>query len=233
MLIERPGKKVVKVSDIGLGPKELEIYNQYGQYQRYRQMSLDDMLLENRIVFLIGEISYQRAAEVIMKILYLDNLKRSTEISLYINSPGGSVDDTMAVYDTIRFVNSPVATYCIGRAQSGGAVILAAGTKGRRFALPHAKVMLHQPWGGVSGQAADIKIQAEEILKAKTMLNEILAEHTGQSVDKIAAETERDRYMTAEEAAEYGVIDEVLHEEDEDKDKDKEKKDDKKSKKSK
>jgi ATP-dependent Clp protease protease subunit len=219
----------VKVSDIGMGPKELEIYNQYGQYQRYRQMSLDDMLLENRIVFLIGEISYQRAAEVIMKILYLDNLKRSTEISLYINSPGGSVDDTMAVYDTIRFVNSPVATYCIGRAQSGGALILAAGTKGRRFALPHAKVMLHQPWGGVSGQAADIKIQAEEILKAKTMLNEILAEHTGQSVDKIAAETERDRYMTAEEAQKYGVIDEVLHEEEEDK----EKKDDKKSKKSK
>jgi ATP-dependent Clp protease protease subunit len=187
------------------------------------------MLLENRIVFLIGEISYQRAAEVIMKILYLDNLKRSTEISLYINSPGGSVDDTMAVYDTIRFVNSPVATYCIGRAQSGGALILAAGTKGRRFALPHAKVMLHQPWGGVSGQAADIKIQAEEILKAKTMLNEILAEHTGQPVDKIAAETERDRYMTAQEAQKYGVIDEVLHEEDEDK----KKKDDKKSKKSK
>jgi ATP-dependent Clp protease protease subunit len=178
-------------------------------------------------VFLIGEISYQRAAEVIMKILYLDNLKRATEISLYINSPGGSVDDTMALYDTIRFVNSPVATYCIGRAQSGGALILAAGTKGKRFALPHAKVMLHQPWGGVSGQAADIKIQAEEILKAKTMLNEILSKHTGQPVDKIAAETERDRYMTAEEAQKYGVIDEVLHEED------KEKKDDKKEKKEK
>jgi ATP-dependent Clp protease protease subunit len=227
MLIERTGRKVVKVSDIGMGPKEVEIYNQYGQYQRYRQMSLDDMLLENRIVFLIGEISYQRAAEVIMKILYLDNLKRATEISLYINSPGGSVDDTMALYDTIRFVNSPVATYCIGRAQSGGALILAAGTKGKRFALPHAKVMLHQPWGGVSGQAADIKIQAEEILKAKTMLNEILSKHTGQPVDKIAAETERDRYMTAEEAQKYGVIDEVLHEED------KEKKDDKKEKKEK
>lgn len=224
MLIERTGKKIVKVSNIGMEPKELEIYNQYGQYQRYRQMSLDDMLLENRIVFMIGEISYQRAAEVIMKILYLDNLKRSTEISLYINSPGGSVDDTMAVYDTIRFVNSPIATYCIGRAQSGGAVILAAGTKGRRFALPHAKVMLHQPWGGVSGQAADIKIQAEEILKAKTMLNEILAKHTGQSVEKIAAETERDRYMTAEEAKKYGVIDEVLHEEEKKEQKKEEKK---------
>jgi len=196
-------------------------YDQYGQYQRYRQMSLDDMLLENRIVFLIGEITYQRAAEVIMKMLYLDNLKRNSEISLYINSPGGSVDDTMAVYDTMRFVSSPVATYCIGRAQSGAALILAAGTKGIRFALSHAKVMLHQPWGGVSGQAADIKIQAEEILKAKIMINEILAKHTGQSVEKIAAETERDRYMTADEAREYGLIDEVLREEDKEKKKEK------------
>ncbi len=194
--------------------KNRNIYDQYGPYQRYRQMSLDDMLLENRIVFLIGEISYARAAEVIMKILYLDNLKRGTEISLYINSPGGSVDDTMAIYDTMRFVGSPVATYCIGRAESGAALVLAAGTKGSRFALPHAKVMLHQPWGGVSGQAADIKIQAEEILKAKKMIQEILAKHTGQSVDKIAAETERNRYMTAEEACAYGLIDEVLKEED-------------------
>jgi len=196
-------------------------YNQYGQYQRYRQMSLDDMLLENRIVFLIGEISYQRAAEVIMKMLYLDNLKRDAEISLYINSPGGSVDDTMAIYDTMRFVGSPIATYCIGRAQSGAAVILAAGKKGKRHALPHAKLMLHQPWGGVSGQAADIKIQAEEILKAKTMINQILAKHTGQSVEKIAAETERDRYMTADEARQYGLIDEVLHEEDDEEQKSK------------
>jgi len=193
----------------------MDVYNQYGQYQRYRQMSLDDMLLENRIVFLIGEISYQRAAEVIMKMLYLDNLKRSSEISLYVNSPGGSVDDTMAIYDTMRFVSSPIATYCIGRAQSGAAIILAAGTKGKRHALPHAKVMLHQPWGGISGQAADIKIQAEEILKAKAMINELLSKHSGQPVEKIAAETERDRYMTAEEAYEYGLIDEVLKEEEE------------------
>ncbi|MBA7703196.1 ATP-dependent Clp protease proteolytic subunit [subsurface metagenome] len=215
MLIEHPGKNI---------KKNLEAYNQYGQYQRYRQMSLDDMLLENRIVFLIGEISYQRAAEVIMKMLYLDNLKRGSEISLYINSPGGSVDDTMAIYDTIRFVGSPVATYCIGRAQSGAAIILAAGTKGRRYALPHAKVMLHQVWGGVTGQAADIKIQAEEILKAKAMINEIIAKHTGQPIDKIAAETERDRYMTAEEAHQYGLIDEVLHKEDKEKKKGKKEK---------
>ena len=199
----------------------MDVYNQYGQYQRYRQMSLDDMLLENRIVFLIGEISYQRAAEVIMKMLCLDNMKRDSEISLYINSPGGSVDDTMAIYDTMRFVSSPIATFCIGRAQSGAAIILAAGTKGKRHALPHAKVMLHQPWGGVSGQAADIKIQAEEILKAKAMINELLAKLTGQQVEKIASETERDRYMTAQEAHEYGLIDEVLKEEEHKENKDK------------
>ena len=194
--------------------KNIDAHMQVRGYQRTREMTLDDMLLDNRIVFLIGEISYQRAAEVIMKILYLDNLKRATDISLYINSPGGSVDDTMAIYDTMRFVSCPIATYCIGRAQSGAAVILAAGTKGKRHALPHAKVVLHQPWGGVSGQAADIKIQAEEILKAKTMINGILSKHTGQPVDRIAAETERDRYMTADEACQYGIIDEVLREED-------------------
>ncbi len=219
MFIEHPGRNIVNGSHFAINSETdknlMEIYNQYGPYQRYRQMSLDDMLLENRIVFLIGEISYQRAAEIIMKMLYLDNLKRDTEISLYINSPGGSVDDTMAIYDTIRFVSSPVATFCIGRAQSGAAVILAAGTKGKRHALEHAKIMLHQPWGGVTGQAADIKIQAEEILKAKTMINELLAKHSGQPVERIAKESERDRYMTAEEALQYGLIDEVLHEEDE------------------
>jgi len=220
MSIEHPGRNIVNGSHFAINsqvqPKNTtEIYNQYGQYQQYRQMSLDDMLLENRIIFLIGEISYARAAEVIMKMLYLDNLKRNSEISLYINSPGGSVDDTMAIYDTIRFVSSPVATFCIGRAQSGAAIILAAGTKGKRHALEHAKIMLHQPWGGVTGQAADIKIQAEEILKAKTMINELLAKHSGQPVEKTAEETERDRYMTAEEALKYGLIDEVLREEEE------------------
>ncbi len=181
-------------------------------YQRTREMTLDDLLLENRIVFMIGEISYRMATEVIMKLLYLDNLKRGVEISLYINSPGGSVDDTMAIYDTMRFINSPVATYCIGRAQSGGAVILAAGTKGRRHALPHAKIMLHQPWGGVTGQAEDIRIQAEEILKAKKTINDVLAKHTGLTTEKLAEETERDKYMTADEAKQWGLIDDVLAE---------------------
>jgi len=200
---------------------KMQAYEQYGpagsHYQQYRQMSLDDLLLENRIVFLIGEISYARAAEVIMKMLYLDNQKRNNEISLYVNSPGGSVDDTMAVYDTMQFVSSPISTFCIGRAQSGAAVILAAGTKGKRYALPHAKIMLHQPWGGVYGQASDIKIQAEEILKAKKMISELLSKHSGQAVEKIISETERDRYMTAEEAKEYGLIDEVLELEEADK----------------
>ncbi len=199
----------------------IESRNQGVSYQRTREMTIDDMLLENRIIFMIGEISYRMATEVIMKLLYLDNLKRGVEICLYINSPGGSVDDTMAIYDTIRFIGSDVATFCIGRAQSGAAVILASGTKGKRHALPHAKVMLHQPWGGVTGQASDIKIQAEEILKAKAMINEILAKHTGLSVEKIAEETERDKYMSAAEALEYGLIDEVL------KEPEKEKKDDK------
>jgi ATP-dependent Clp protease, protease subunit len=118
----------------------------------------------------------------------------------------------MAVYDTMQFIGSPVATYCVGRADSGAAIILAAGEKGKRHALPHAKVMLHQPWGGIYGQAADIKIQAEEVLKAKQTINEILSKHTGQPIEKITAETERDRYMTAQEAKDYGLIDEVLHE---------------------
>ncbi len=191
---------------------DIGLQAQVPQYQRTREMTLDDMLLENRIVFMIGEISYRLATEIIMKLLYLDNLKTGQEISLYINSPGGSVDDTMAIYDTVRFIKSPVATFCIGRAQSGAAVILAAGTKGKRYSLPHAKVMLHQPWGGISGQASDIKIQAEEIGKAKKMINDILARHTGLSAERIAEETERDNYMTAQEALKYGLIDEVLKE---------------------
>jgi ATP-dependent Clp protease protease subunit len=193
-------------------------------YQRTREMTIDDLLLENRIVFLIGEISYRLAAEVIMKLLYLDNLKRGVEIGLYINSPGGSVDDTMAIYDTMRFIGSPVATYCIGRAQSGAAVILSAGSKGRRHALPHAKIMLHQPWGGVTGQAEDIRIQTEEIVKARKMINDVLSRHTGMTTEKLAEETERDKYMSAEEAKAWGLIDDVLQEQEEKDEKKNEKK---------
>jgi len=179
-------------------------------YQRTREMSIDELLLENRIVFLIGEINHASAARVMMQMLYLENQKRGTEINFYINSPGGAVDDTLALYDTMQFLSSPIATYCIGRAYSGGAVLLASGQKGKRYILPHAKVMIHQPYGGVTGQAADIKIQAEQIIKMKKGLNEILANHTGQPFDTVARDAERDKYFDAEEAKAYGLVDEVL-----------------------
>ena len=145
-----------------------------------------------------------------MRLLELQAKNRDRDIHLYINSPGGSVDDTLAIYDTMQFLECPVATYCVGQAASGGALILSAGSPGKRFALPHSKVMVHQPWGGVTGQATDIQIQAEEILKAKRLLNEILAHHTGRSVEQIEAETERDRYMTPQEAKDYGIVDEIV-----------------------
>jgi len=181
-------------------------------YQRTREMTIDELLLENRIVFLIGEINHASASRVMMQMLYLENQRRSQEINLYINSPGGAVDDTLALYDTMRFLSSPVSTYCIGRAYSGGALLLTAGTKGKRYCLPHAKVMIHQPYGGVTGQAADIKIQAEQILKSKAQLTGIIADCTGQSIEQVTADSERDKYFSAEEAKAYGLVDEVLAE---------------------
>lgn len=181
-------------------------------YQRTREMTIDELLLENRIVFLIGEINQASAARVMMQMLYLENQKRGQEINLYINSPGGAVDDTLAIYDTMRFLSSTVSTYCIGRAYSGAAVLLASGAKGKRFALPHAKVMIHQPYGGVGGQAEDIRIQAEQIIKAKTELTRIVANHTGQTVEQVKKDAERDKYFTADEAKAYGLVDEVLTE---------------------
>jgi len=179
-------------------------------YQRYREMTIDEMLLENRVLFLVGEITYASATALIMRMLYLQNQNKSSDIHLYINSPGGSVDDTLAVYDTMRFVGCDVATYCIGRAMSGGAIILAAGTKSKRFILPHAKVMIHQPYGGIYGQTSDVEIQAEEILKSKRMLNDVMAELTGQTPERVSEDAERDKYFDAQEAKEYGLVDEVL-----------------------
>jgi ATP-dependent Clp protease protease subunit len=178
--------------------------------QRYREMTIDELLLENRIVFLVGEINYASATRVIMSMLYLQNQKKGIDINLYINSHGGSVDDTLAIYDTINFLGSDVATYCIGKAYSGGAVILAAGKKGKRFMLPHARVMIHQPYGGVTGQASDIQIQAEEILKNKQEINRILSARTGKPIEQIEMDSERDRYFSAEEAKAYGLVDDVL-----------------------
>ncbi len=180
------------------------------QYQRTREMTIDELLLENRVVFLIGEINQASAARVMMQMLYLDNQKKGQDINLYVNSPGGSVDDTLAVYDTMSFLGSDVATYCLGRAYSGAAVLLTAGKKGKRFILPHAKVMIHQPYGGVFGQTEDIRIQAEQIIKAKQQLNEIISYHTGQPVENIRRDSERDKYFTAHEAKAYGLVDEVI-----------------------
>jgi ATP-dependent Clp protease protease subunit len=183
---------------------------QYPPYQRYREMSIEDMLLENRIIFLAGPIVERSASIVIMRLLYLQSVKRDTDINLYVNSPGGLVDQTLAIYDTMRFLSCDVATYCIGQAASGAAIVLAAGTRGKRFALPNAKIMLHQPYGGITGQAEDIRIQAEEVLKDKKRLIEILHEATGRPHEKIEEETERDRYMTADEAKAWGLVDEIL-----------------------
>ncbi|MCA9277631.1 MAG: ATP-dependent Clp protease proteolytic subunit [Phycisphaerales bacterium] len=193
-----------------LGMIRPETTNSGVSYQRTREMTIDELLLENRVVFLIGEINHASAARVMMQMLYLENQKRGQEISLYINSPGGAVDDTLAIYDTMQFLASPIATYCIGRAYSGGAVLLTAGEKGKRFILPHAKVMIHQPYGGVTGQAEDIRIQAEQIIKSKAQLSEIIANHTGQPVEQVRKDSERDRFFSAAEAKAYGLVDEVL-----------------------
>jgi ATP-dependent Clp protease protease subunit len=184
--------------------------NQYPPYQRTREMSLTDMLLENRIIFLAGPIAERTASIVIQQLLYLQSIRRDQDVNLYINSPGGLVDQTLAIYDTMQFVGSDIATYCIGQAASGAAIILMAGTKGKRFILPNAKVMLHQPYGGITGQAEDIRIQAEEVLRDKHRLNNIIAKCTGKPVEQVAEETERDRYMTAEFALSYGIVDEIL-----------------------
>jgi len=180
-------------------------------YQRTREMTIDELLLENRVVFLIGEINHASAARVTMQMLYLENQKKGSEIHFYINSPGGAVDDTLAIYDTMRFISSTVSTYCMGRAYSGGSLLLTAGQKGKRYILPHAKVMIHQPLGGITGQAEDIRIQAEQIIKDKNELIKIFAHHTGQGEDRIRADGERDKFFSAEEALKYGLVDEVIN----------------------
>jgi ATP-dependent Clp protease protease subunit len=179
-------------------------------YQRQRQMTLGDLLLENRVIFLQGEIYDGNANELVMKLLYLQSENRRKDIHFYINSPGGSVTSTLAIYDTMQMISCPVATYCVGLAASGGAVLLAGGEKGKRFALAHAKVMIHQPHGGVGGQVSDIEIQANEIVKTRLALNEIMAHHTGKSVEEIAKATDRDYYLTAEEAKTFGIVDDIL-----------------------
>jgi len=167
-------------------------------------------LLVDRIVFLGTPVDDMVSNLIIAQLLFLQMTDPKKDIHLYINSPGGSVTAGLAIYDTMQFLTCDVNTYCIGQAASMGAVLLTAGTTGKRFALPNARIMIHQPWGGVQGQATDISIQAKEILRLKDRLNEILAHHTGKTVDDIAKDTDRDRFLSADEAKDYGLVDQVV-----------------------
>ncbi|MBX3442109.1 MAG: ATP-dependent Clp protease proteolytic subunit [Planctomyces sp.] len=179
-------------------------------YTRTRQLGIGDLLLENRIIFLDGPIHDSMANLIVMKLLYLQSENRHQDVHLYINSPGGSVTATLAVYDTIQYLECDVCTYCVGLAASGAAILMAGGARGKRYILPHAKMMIHQPYGQVGGQVSDIEIQAKEILQTREVLNQILAEHTGQPIERVAADTERDRYLSPQQAKDYGLVDEVV-----------------------
>jgi ATP-dependent Clp protease, protease subunit len=175
-----------------------------------RAYDIYSRLLRDRIIFLGGEIHDEIANLVIAQMLFLEADDPESDIHLYVNSPGGSVTAGLAVYDTMQYIRPDVSTFCVGQAASMGAVLLAAGAKGKRSALPNSRVMLHQPWGGARGQAADIDIQAREILKLRDRLNELLAHHTGKPMDQIARDSERDYYLSGEEAKAYGVVDQVV-----------------------
>jgi ATP-dependent Clp protease protease subunit len=168
-------------------------------------------LLKDRIIFLGTQINDQVANTIIAQLLYLESEDSEKEISLYINSPGGVITSGLAIYDTMQYIRAPVNTICLGQAASMGAFLLSSGARGKRYALPNARIMVHQPLGGAQGQASDIQIQAQEIQRLKDTLNAILANQTGQSLEKISQDTDRDRYMTADEACAYGLIDEVMH----------------------
>ena len=175
-----------------------------------RAYDIYSRLLKERVIFLVGPVEDHMANLIVAQLLYLESENPDKDISLYINSPGGSVTAGMSIYDTMQFIKPSVATLCVGQAASMGAVLLAAGAKDKRFALPHSRVMIHQPLGGFQGQASDFDIHAREILKIREKLNKVLAQHTGQTVEKIAEDTERDNFMSADEATKYGLIDKVL-----------------------
>jgi len=190
---------------LGLVPMVIE---QSGRGER--AYDIYSRLLKERVVFLVGPVNDAVANLVVAQLLFLESENPDKEIHFYINSPGGSVTAGMAIYDAMQFIKPDVSTLCIGQAASMGAFLLAAGAKGKRYCLPNARVMIHQPLGGVQGQATDIEIHAREILKLKARLNELLAYHTGQTVKKIERDTERDNFMSAEEAVQYGLVDRVL-----------------------
>ena len=175
-----------------------------------RSYDIYSRLLEDRIIFLNGEVNTESANLIIAQMLFLEGKDPNKDICLYINSPGGSVDDGLAILDTMNYIKCNVSTICVGLAASMAAILLACGEKGKRFALPNSRIMIHQPLGGAQGQASDIKIQAEQILKIKDKVNKLLADRTGQPLKKVEEDTNRDYYLTAEEAKNYGIIDEVL-----------------------
>ena len=175
-----------------------------------RAYDIYSRLLKERVVFLVGPVDDHTANVIVAQMLFLESENPDKDISLYINSPGGSVSAGLAIYDTMQFIKPDVSTMCVGQAASMGALLLTAGAKGKRYCLPHSRVMIHQPLGGYQGQATDIEIHTREILKIRSQLNDLLAFHTGQSVDKIAADTERDNFMGPTEAKEYGLIDELI-----------------------
>ena len=175
-----------------------------------RTYDIYSRLLLDRIVFISGEVNDEMANAVCAQLLFLQSQDPKKDINVYINTPGGSVTAGLAIYDTMQFVKCPVATYCIGQAASMGAVLLTAGAKGKRHALPNARIMIHQPWGGAEGKASDIEITAREILRLKDVLNGILAKHSGRSLENVVADTDRDHFMSAEEAVAWGLIDKVV-----------------------
>ena len=175
-----------------------------------RAYDIYSRLLKDRIVFVGGEVEDGMANTIVAQLLFLQAMDSEKEISMYINSPGGSVTAGLAILDTMRMVKCPIATYCIGQAASMGAILLAAGEKGRRHALPHSRIMIHQPWGGAQGKASDIEITAREILRLKDILNGILAESSGKTPEEVARDTDRDYFMSAEDAKEWGIVDKVL-----------------------
>ncbi len=176
-----------------------------------RSYDIYSRLLKERVIFIVGQIEDHMANLVVAQLLFLESENPDKDISIYINSPGGSVTAGLAIYDTMQFIKPDISTLCIGQAASMGAVLLAAGAKGKRFSLPHSRVMIHQPLGGYQGQASDIEIHAKEILKIREQLNQLLADHTGQTIETIDSDTERDNFMSSDQAVEYGLIDEVLN----------------------
>ena len=177
-----------------------------------RSYDIYSRLMQDRIVLLGGEVTDESANLIVAQLLFLQAQDAKKEISMYINSPGGSVTAGLAIYDTMQFISCPVATYCIGQAASMGAVLLTAGAKGKRFALPNARIMIHQPWGGAEGKASDIEITCQEILRLKAKLNEILAAHSGQTMENVVRDTDRDHFMSAAEAKEWGLVDRIVAE---------------------